>query len=221
MSRATPTAATRRNRRTRHMNEQESPTEETIGGDPAEDATSTYDIEADPGQVAEDLGRAGPVQGARRRQRRAPLPAGHVPVPVGRPAHGPRRGVRAGRRHRALLVPAGVRRAAPGRLGLVRAARRERRDQARRAPGAVDRRPTSRPRRSRSAATRSSFDWSTRLHTHDPDVLQVDAVAVPEAVRARPGLPQGRRRSTGARTTRPCWPTSRSSAATASAAAPR
>ena len=54
-----------------------------------------------------------------------------------------------------------------------------------------------------------------------PELLQVDPVAVPEAVRARPGLPQGHRRSTGAPTTRPCWPTSRSSAATASAAAPR
>ena len=52
-------------------------------------------------------------------------------------------------------------------------------------------------------------------------VLPVDPVAVPEAVRA-PGWPTARRpRSTGARTTRPCWPTSRWSAATVSDAAPR
>ena len=41
-------------------------------------------------------------------------------------------------------------------------------------------------------------------------VLPLDAVDLPAAVRARPGLPQGRRRSTGARSTRPCSPTSRS-----------
>ncbi len=53
-----------------------------------------------------------------------------------------------------------------------------------------------------------------------PGVLPLDPVAVPEVPRAGPGLPQEQRRSTGAPTTRPCWPTSRSSTAAASAAAP-
>ena len=54
-----------------------------------------------------------------------------------------------------------------------------------------------------------------------PGVLPLDAVAVPEVPRAGAGLPQELARSTGAPTTRPCWPTSRSSTASASAAAPR
>ena len=64
-----------------------------------------------------------------------------------------------------------------------------------------------------------SLDWSRRLHTSDPGVLPLDPVAVPAVLRARSGLPQGAATSTGARTTRPCWPTSRSSRACASAAA--
>ena len=54
-----------------------------------------------------------------------------------------------------------------------------------------------------------------------PGVLPVDPVAVPAVLRARPGLPQGRLRQLVPATTRPCWPTSRSSRAGASAAAPR
>ena len=42
-------------------------------------------------------------------------------------------------------------------------------------------------------------------------LLPLDAVDLPAAVRARAGLPQARPRSTGARRTRPCSPTSRSS----------
>ena len=53
-----------------------------------------------------------------------------------------------------------------------------------------------------------------------PRVLPLEPVAVPALLRGGPGLPQGEPRSTGARTTRPCWPTSRSSTAGASAAAP-
>ena len=66
-----------------------------------------------------------------------------------------------------------------------------------------------------------SFDWSRRLQHLRPGVLPLDPVAVPEAAGAGPGLPQEHARSTGAPTTRPCWPTSRSSTARASAAAPR
>ena len=35
-----------------------------------------------------------------------------------------------------------------------------------------------------------SVDWRTRLHTSDPDVLPLDPVAVPEALRARAGVSQ-------------------------------
>ena len=52
-------------------------------------------------------------------------------------------------------------------------------------------------------------------------LLPLDAVDLPEAVRARAGLPQGGRGQLVSQGRRPCWPTSRSSTATASAAAPR
>ena len=74
--------------------------------------------------------------------------------------------------------------------------------------------PTSRPRPSRSAATPSPSTGRTPAAHLRPGVLPLDPVAVPALLRARPGLPQGRPRSTGARTTRPCWPTSRSSPGT-------
>ena len=122
---------------------------------------------------------------------RARLRARHVPLPVRRPAHGPRGGVRDRRRRGAVLDAARLRRAAPDRLGRVRAAGRERRDQARRAPGRLDLRATSTPRRRRSGATQCPSTGRTRLHTCDPGVLPVDPVAVPALLRARPRLPQG------------------------------
>ncbi len=64
-------------------------------------------------------------------------------------------------------------------------------------------------------------DWRHELSTTDPRLLQVDAVALSAALQARPGVQEGARPSTGARTTRPSSPTSRSSPASASAAAPR
>ena len=73
------------------------------------------------------------------------------------------------RRRRAALAPARLRRAAPDRLGLLRAARGERRDQAERPPGRVDVREHRDAGRRRSGATRSRFDWSRRLHTSDPE----------------------------------------------------
>ena len=64
----------------------------------------------------------------------------------------------------------------------------------------------------------ATFDWSAEVVTADPDVLQVEPVAVP-AVPARPAWPTGRRRrSTGAPTTGR-WPASRSRAPTATAGA--
>ena len=74
-------------------------------------------------------------------------------------------------------------------LGLLRAARRERRDPQRRAPGDVHLRQHRDPGGvvPRYAV---SFDWSRRLQHLRPGVLPVDAVAVPEVPRARAGLPQ-------------------------------
>ena len=54
-----------------------------------------------------------------------------------------------------------------------------------------------------------SIDWTRELGTHEPELLPLDPVDLPEAVRARPRAPRTRRRSTGAPRTRPCSPTSR------------
>ena len=123
----------------------------------------------DPGQVAQGLGRPGPLPAPTTTSPRAALRADDVPLPQWRPAHGPRRGHGAARRDRPLLVAARLRGPEPDRLGLLRAARRERRDPARRAPGDLHLRATSRPRPSRSGATPCAFDWSRRLHTSDPE----------------------------------------------------
>ena len=65
-----------------------------------------------------------------------------------------------------------------------------------------------------------SFDWSHRLHTSDPEYYRWTQWLFLRCTSA--GWPTARpRRSTGARRTRPCWPTSRSSPAPASAAARR
>ncbi len=57
------------------------------------------------------------------------------------------------------------------------------------------------------------FDWSRTLQHLRPGVLPLDAVAVPEVPRAAAWPTARTARSTGAPTTRPCWPTSRSSTA--------
>ena len=61
-----------------------------------------------------------------------------VPVPLGPHPHGPRAGLRHRRSARPLQVDARLQRAAPDGLGRLRAARRERRHRARRAPGDLD-----------------------------------------------------------------------------------
>ncbi len=94
------------------------------------------------------------------------------------------------RRHRALLVAAGLRRAQPDRLGLLRAARRERRHQARRAPGDVHLRQHRDPGRLVPALRHRLRLVAPAAHLR-PGVLPLDAVVVPEVPRAGPGLPQG------------------------------
>ncbi len=174
----------------------------------------------DAAQVARGVGRAEPVRGGRRRRPRAPLRADDVPLPERRPAHGSRRGDGAARRDRALLVAARLRRAEPDRLGLLRAARRERRDPPRRAPGDVHLRQHRDAGRVVRAATaspstgRAGCTPATRSTTGGRS-----GCSCASASAAWPTASS--RRSTGARTTRPCWPTSRSCRACASAAAPR
>ena len=132
---------------------------------------------------------ARPVPRRRRQPAREALRADDVPLPERRPAHGSRRGDRAARRDRALLVAAGLRGAEPDRLGLLRAARGERRDPAQRAPGDVHLRQHRDPGRVVQEVRRQLRLVASAAHLR-PGVLPLDAVAVPEAARARPGLPQ-------------------------------
>ena len=54
-----------------------------------------------------------------------------------------------------------------------------------------------------------SIDWSRELAHARAVVLPLDAVDLPPAVRARPGVPQDGGGQVVPRTTRRCWPTSR------------
>ena len=147
------------------------------------------------------------------------LRARHVPVPVGRgPSRRPLRGLHRHRHHHALEADAGIQRAAPHGLGRVRAARRELRDQARHPParhdGAGDRQfpPADRFGRIR-------LRLGPRGQHHRSRVREMDAVDIPEAVRAGAWRTREPSRSTGARRARRGWPTKRSVRAAASAAA--
>ena len=66
-----------------------------------------------------------------------------------------------------------------------------------------------------------SYAWERELATCEPDVLQVEPVALHQDVRARAGLPPALVGELVPRRTRPCSPTSRSSTAAAGAAARR
>ena len=145
-----------------------------------------------------------------RRQAAAQVRARHVPVPVRRPAHGPRRGVRARRHRRPLLAPAGLQRAAPDRLGLVRPAGRERGDQARDRPARLDLRQ-HRAAEEKHEALCGILRLVARTAHERPRVLQVEPVAVPASSTRRASPTARRAGSTGTRWTRPCSPTSRCS----------
>ena len=139
--------------------------------------------------MAAGVGAARPLPGGRRQPAREALRADDVPLPQRRPAHGSRRGDRAARRDRALLVAARLRGDEPDRLGLLRPARRERRDPAQRAPGDVHLRQHRDPGRVVQEVRRVLRLVAPAAHQR-PGVLPLDAVAVPEAARARAGLPQ-------------------------------
>ena len=139
--------------------------------------------------MAARVGEARPLPRRRRQPAREALRADDVSLPERRPAHGSRRGDRAARRDRALLVAAGLRGAEPDRVGLLRAARGERRHPAQRAPGDVHLRQHRDPGRVVQEVRRELRLVAPAAHLR-PGVLPLDAVAVPEAARARPGLPQ-------------------------------
>ena len=143
----------------------------------------------DRGEVAAGLGEAGPLPRRRRQPAREALRADDVPLPLGRPAHGPCRGHRPARRGRAALVAAWLRGAEPDGLGLVRAERRERRDPQRRAPRDVHLRQHRHPVRLVQEVRRRGRLVAAVQHLR-PGVLPLDAVAVPAVPRARTGLPQ-------------------------------
>ena len=131
------------------------------------------------------------------------LRARHVPLPVRRrPARRPPRGLHRDRHHHPLEADAGLQRAAPDGLGRLRPARRALRHQdtaSTRASRPQQRSPTSAARSTRSASPTTG----TARSTPPIPTTQVDAVDLPAALRARPRLPGGRARSTGARRARP------------------
>ena len=140
-------------------------------------------------EVAACLGGPPAVPRGRRQPAREALRADDVPLPERRPAHGPRGGVRAARRGGALLVAARLRGAEPDGLRLLRPARGERRDPPRRAPRHLHARQHRQVDRV-VPEVRRLVRLDAHLQHQRPGVLPLDAVAVPEVLRARPGLPE-------------------------------
>ncbi len=137
---------------------------------------------------------AGPLAGSRAAQdagrpvQAQVLRAGHVPLPVRRrPARRPLRGLHGHRRPHALEADAGIPRAASDGLGRLRPAGRELRHQARRPPAHHD--PAGhRQLQAADRRRRVRLRLDARDRHHRSRVRQMDAVDLPEAVRAGPGL---------------------------------
>ena len=126
----------------------------------------------------------------RPRTAREVLRARDAAVPERRAAHRAPEELRARRRDRPLPPPHRPARAAPDGLRRVRPARREQRDQDRRAPARRDR-PLDRrlpPLVPLAGASRSTGVASSR--THEPTYYRWTQWIFLQAVRARPGLPQ-------------------------------
>ena len=143
--------------------------------------------------MAAGLGGPGLLSGLRR-PRRPPAPllrARHVPVPLGRPPPRARGGLQRRRRDRAVPMAPGLQRPASDRLGLVRAPRRERGDQARDPSEGMDLREHRAPGRV-VQADGLLVRLDAAAPQQRPRVLPLDAVAVPEALRDGAGLPEER-----------------------------
>ena len=150
--------------------------------------------ETDRATLAARLGRRADLGGRRGRRRAAHvLRARDAPVPQRRAAHRAPEELRRRRCRRALPPPHRPPRAAPDGLRRVRPARREPRDQDRPAPQRVHRRVDRRvPQGLPRVGHLDRLD--ARVRDLRPQVLPLDAVDLPAALRARPGLPpRGRR----------------------------
>ena len=171
--------------------------------------------------LAGGLGARADVAGRQRRGPAAPevLRARDAALPVRRAAHGAPEELLGRRRGRPLPPPHRPPRAAPDGLRRVRPARREPRDQDRRAPARLD---GGVDRASSSASSASGASRSTGRASSAPTSRATTAGRSGSSCSCSSAAwpTARRRRSTGARTTRPCWPTSRSSTGAASAAAP-
>ena len=148
------------------------------------------------------------------------LRARDAPVPVGRPPHGPHARLHDRRRGHALPAPQRLPGAAPDGLRRVRAAGRERRHQGRRAPA-----PDHRAQHRHASATQMHrIGWGSTGRARSPPTIPATTAGqqwlflrfLERGLAYRKG-----RRSSGARTTRRCSRTSRSSTAPASDAARR
>ena len=153
-----------------------------------------YDPQYDRAEVAGGLGgRTGLLHAeprARGRTGAEVLHARDAPVPLRDAAHGARPQLHAGRRDHALPAAHRLERDAPDGLRLVRPARRERRDPRGRA-SARDRRAEHRAHPHRDAAPGLGDRLGPRGVRARGRVLPLDAVAVPEVLRGRAGLPEG------------------------------
>ena len=137
--------------------------------------------------------RAGTPRGTRTCGRAGDqlLRAGDAALPERRAAHRASEVLLGGRRDRPLPPPARAPRAAPDGLRRLRPARREPRDQDRRAPARVSTAESIASFQRQFRSWGISIDWSRELATHEPDLLPLDAVDLPRAVPRGPGLPQG------------------------------
>ena len=143
--------------------------------------------------MAGPLGEPGHVSRARkgRHVEAEILRARHVPVPVGRrPARRPSRRLYGVRHRRALQAHARLQRAAPDGLGRVRPAGRAVRDQDRHASAHHD--GTQHQALPRAAEVARLLVRLAARGQHDrPRLLQVDAVDLQAALRARLGVSRG------------------------------
>ena len=139
--------------------------------------------------MAEDVGRHGALQDRRGPRQAEEVRAGDVPVPVGRPPHGPRAQLHHRRRHGAPGAHARLRRPSPDGLRRLRPPRRERRHQAQHPSGQVDP-PEHRPGRQDHEAHGLLLRLRPHVQHLRPRVLPVGPVDVPQDVGEGPGLPQ-------------------------------